>query len=728
MAWFRWSRKSEGIPVNTPGSVANWVGMMGGVTPARRGSAELLTACNTEPNLRRVVGKISTEVGSIHWHVYRATSSKLSARSLARAHSAKEFRERFTKAVAENQLKEIEDHPLTEVLERPNPVMTGVQMLSLMTCWLDLVGEAPAIKERAGMKMLRELWPIVPTWLRSVDPDSRNPAPFIVQEPNKSPYPVLREDMLWLRHLDVTNPYKRGSGIGMSLADEIDTSEYAAKYLKNFFANDATPRLMIGIEGADKPALEAAKATWLQRLQGVTRAFMPHFFSGKLEVKELSKGLNDNQILPLRKSSRDVFQETFGIPPEIVGLVAGSNRATAHEASRIYFENCIIPRAEFWRQNLQHECDDEYGPGYVVGYDSPSPTDRDYQLDVVRAAPYHFTRGEIREMGGQENRGEQDAVFMVPAMLIEVRDGEPKEPPAPPAPAPTPPPAEPTPGEEQAPETLAPTDEGKSLSPVVKDDKDKKKIAEILDALDPDELTSRTEAEFYELVKVWGDEALAEVGISSAFNMVKPGVTDFLQAMGTEHIGGLVDETTRQAIKDTLSEAVDLGEDVRRMRDRVMSVFDVADQSRAEDIARTEVGRASNWATLEGYDQSGIVPEKEWISTKDGRTRGNDEDDEFDHVSCDGQVQPLHDPFDVSGEELQYPGDDAGSAGNVINCRCTQVAKIGAPKEEAARVAIWKAYDRRRIPWETRLRTRLQEGFGKQRDAVVAAVETAFAD
>jgi hypothetical protein len=31
---------------------------------------------------------------------------------------------------------------------------------------------------------------------------------------------------------------------------------------------------------------------------------------------------------------------------------------------------------------------------------------------------------------------------------------------------------------------------------------------------------------------------------------------------------------------------------------------------------------------------------------------------------------PIDEPFIVSGEELMYPGDPSGSAGNVINCRC----------------------------------------------------------
>ena len=40
-------------------------------------------------------------------------------------------------------------------------------------------------------------------------------------------------------------------------------------------------------------------------------------------------------------------------------------------------------------------------------------------------------------------------------------------------------------------------------------------------------------------------------------------------------------------------------------------------------------------------------------------------------VDADGQVRAIGDTFDVDGEQLAYPGDPSGSAGNVINCRCT---------------------------------------------------------
>ena len=40
------------------------------------------------------------------------------------------------------------------------------------------------------------------------------------------------------------------------------------------------------------------------------------------------------------------------------------------------------------------------------------------------------------------------------------------------------------------------------------------------------------------------------------------------------------------------------------------------------------------------------------------------------HDHADGQVRPVDEKFMVGGEELDFPRDPAGSAGNTINCGC----------------------------------------------------------
>jgi len=87
---------------------------------------------------------------------------------------------------------------------------------------------------------------------------------------------------------------------------------------------------------------------------------------------------------------------------------------------------------------------------------------------------------------------------------------------------------------------------------------------------------------------------------------------------------------------------------------------------RARRIARTEIISASNAGSLEGARSTGLNFKKQWLATPGPRTRD-------DHIIADGQIVGKDEMFLVGGEELEYPGDPAGSPGNVINCRCTQI-------------------------------------------------------
>lgn len=78
-----------------------------------------------------------------------------------------------------------------------------------------------------------------------------------------------------------------------------------------------------------------------------------------------------------------------------------------------------------------------------------------------------------------------------------------------------------------------------------------------------------------------------------------------------------VNDTTRQSIKDQIAAGIENGESIPQIKNRVSDVFKEASDSRANMIARTEVSRASNFGTKEGYRQSGVVTYTEWFTAGD---------------------------------------------------------------------------------------------------------------
>lgn len=80
-------------------------------------------------------------------------------------------------------------------------------------------------------------------------------------------------------------------------------------------------------------------------------------------------------------------------------------------------------------------------------------------------------------------------------------------------------------------------------------------------------------------------------------------------------------------------------------------------------IARTEGHRITNAATHDAQikaKDAGADVVKQWDAAMDRRTRKS-------HARVDGEIREIDDTF---SNGLMYPGDSAGSAAEVINCRC----------------------------------------------------------
>ena len=85
----------------------------------------------------------------------------------------------------------------------------------------------------------------------------------------------------------------------------------------------------------------------------------------------------------------------------------------------------------------------------------------------------------------------------------------------------------------------------------------------------------------------------------------------------------------------------------------------------AKRLVRTEATNAANYATIVSaqsvFDGRDLM--KTWHTSIDGRERAS-------HGAANGQTVPNAGKFSVQGQFLKWAGDPAGSASNVINCRC----------------------------------------------------------
>jgi hypothetical protein len=391
-------------------------------SPPPRGTYEFLLAYSQMPWLRAAVHRVAGGVASVEWKALavRRGGKVVRDRRLQRAGPALRAKmiHRLAKA---GELTELDEHPVLDLLHSPNPFMTGIGFRRLTEMYIDLVGEGFWLIEPDGtFGTPGRLWPMPPHWIRDV-PSPRRPT-FWVQLPQGGwTGEIPMTSIIWFVDPDPAQPYGRGSGTARALADELETDEYAAKHTKSWFYNSARPDLIVTVEGARDPELRAAEQRWLDRHQGFFRAFKPYFVSRKITVDEIGQTFRDMQFTQLRQHERDTIIQVFGVPPEILGVLESSNRATIDAADYLFSKHVLVPRLELIRETVQERLAPMFDDRLVVEYENPVQEDKAHQLEAAKAQPAALLVNEWREMAGLEALpGRQGKVHLMPVGLFPV--------------------------------------------------------------------------------------------------------------------------------------------------------------------------------------------------------------------------------------------------------------------------------------------------------------------
>ena len=408
----------------------------GGLPPARTAD-QYLQAYSTMPWLRAVSGKVSHTIAMTPWiagykqektpdksapngYRYRAATDRVLKVGTAdmRLTRRKEMRDDF---------KETPNHPILALLDAGNPFLTGPQVRQVTQIHLDILGEAFWLFERDKTNTPISIWPIPPSWVKQT-PDARVAAYHL--EFNGWRGVVPASEILWFPVADPRNPYGRGVGVGQALGDELETDEYAAKTIKSWFYNRARPDMMVspklaaGEEPFSTAELERLKEKWVADHEGFNKASRPYFSSVPLEVNVLSQSFESMQLTELRAYERNTILQVFGgIPPELMGIIENSNRATIDAADYIYSRHVIAPRLEFLRSILQTRLVPVYDERLVLDYENPVVEDREYQLKVMATRPESIKIDEWRERAGlpplDDDAGQ---MFMLSPAIVVVPD------------------------------------------------------------------------------------------------------------------------------------------------------------------------------------------------------------------------------------------------------------------------------------------------------------------
>ena len=625
----------------------------------------------------------------------------------------------------------VEEHEIYSLLENPCPAdrdLTGWTIRYFVIACYALVGSAYLLKVRDKSNHVIGLQPVAPSWVVSTPTINQKYweiYPFGTASGKTIIAPV--EDIICFKDIDLNDPYGRGRGTSEAIGDEIQSDEYASKYAKNLFFNDATPSAIIYAPQGNKETADQIKQSWLQKMAGFHHAKEPMVLTGEgSKFEKISQSPTELDFVESRRFLRDNANEHFHIPPEILGILQNSNRSTIDSAEYLLNKNVLADYLRMFErvinsQLLWEDFDREHN--FILAHENNVSEDIAQKLQIVNdgLARGVLTVNDWRMAMGFERDERSGDVYLRSMVQSEVPfNSEKVELPDMPE--------EPT---EEPPEKTFDMKPSKVFK-ILKSDADKERRLKIWKTFDAralsieepfvksmnkafskqNELVDKAIREACENNKDVGtaienlfdknmDDQLKHTLAGAFLNGLSVGVAHgqellnrkampeisenvrrllnlWIDSYGLELCKG-INATTKKKLRKVLSEAQFEGDS---LAERVKKLVAVADSSFADDkkvratlIARTESCSTINAGSLELYKSEGINY-KEWVSVQDDRTRDS-------HAVMDGVVIPSIDKFDVPGFDsvegaaMAYAGDPTAPSGQVCNCRCTVAPYVG---------------------------------------------------
>lgn len=313
-------------------------------SPNSRASEQWIEAYSKNSRVSGPVRRIAEDVANVKQHLYVRTYTQ----------------------DGRSEREEIHAHPILKLLRRPNPYMTYRQWIKLGVIYLELAGRFPCVIERWTQDAIfadQALWPDalagrlwagLPKWIWPVRPQDvvkmpTSKTPFWVVKMRGKRMRVAMGDMLWITYIDPADPYGYGMGSAPAVSDEVAQDNYASQWNTNFFRQGAHLSKIVNIPGMDDKTGERMKARFESDHQGVQNAHRTLFTNGAggLTVADLSPNHKDLDFVEGKRHLRDTIAQNWGVPPELLGIIENSNRATVDAAVNIH-----------QRMNIAHRCSD----------------------------------------------------------------------------------------------------------------------------------------------------------------------------------------------------------------------------------------------------------------------------------------------------------------------------------------------------------------------------------
>ena len=242
------------------------------------------------------------------------------------------------------------DHPLHDLLARPNPFDNGVGFIETLCANLMLYGNAYV--EAATLDgVLREFYALRPDRMSVVPGRNGWPTGYVYRAgADETRYDLRGEGLEPILHLRLFNPFDDYYGLAPLAAAQmaLDTHNAASFWNKALLDNSARPSGALVYARPDGAHLTDEQFTRLkeeleENFSGALNAERPLLLEGGLDWKAPSLSPKDMDFSQTRDGAAREIALAFGVPPLLLGLPGDNTYSNFQEANRAFWRQSVIP-------------------------------------------------------------------------------------------------------------------------------------------------------------------------------------------------------------------------------------------------------------------------------------------------------------------------------------------------------------------------------------------------
>ena len=326
----------------------------------------------------------------------------------------------------------IEDHPLLNLINRPNPLQSHSEFFNSIFGFLLLSGNAYILKVGADIGTPKELHLLRPDRIRIKGSGKAIPRSYeyVLNGKTQATYAVDEttgnSDLKQIKLFNPLDDYYGLSPLKAASAD-IDQHNLSNKHNVMLLMNGARPSGAV----IYKPKDEAGNMTMLtdtqremlrndlaKRFEGSANSGRTMVLEGDFDYKEMGLTPKDMDFTGMKNFSARDIALCFGVPSQLVGIPDANTYSNMQEARLALYEETIIPLLKHIESDLNEWLVPMYGDDLDLKYDIdsiPAITERRRMIydNVISAVDKGIiTRNEARERLGLEPISGGDDVYI----------------------------------------------------------------------------------------------------------------------------------------------------------------------------------------------------------------------------------------------------------------------------------------------------------------------------